>query len=198
MPLALKWVFWIFVLAWAIVYASYYPVANFLWTCNAGLILAAFGVAFNNNRFILSVCLILVALPDLVWTIDVTVALLTGEHLLGGTAYMFDFKIPKLVRLFSLELLLLTPILVALLWRQGYDYRALPVAVGLVLVLYYLTYLFADPATQVNWVWGLFGRQQSTIPQAVYPLVAALGLSTIFLVPSHWLAQWFFESGDGR
>ena len=198
MQLALKWMFWIFVLAWAIVYASYYPLANFLWTCNTGLILAAFGTAFNNNRFVLSACLILVALPDLVWTIDVTVALLTGEHPLGGTAYMFDSKIPRLVRLMSLEHLLLTPILVALLWHQGYDRRALPVAVGLVVFLYSFTYFFADPATQVNWVWGLFGRQQSRIPQAVYPLVAALGFSVIFLVPTHWLARWFFKTGNGH
>ena len=114
MPLALKWVFWFFVLTWAIVYASYYPLANFLWTCNTGLILATLGVALGDNRFILSVCLILVALPDLLWTIDVAVAWLTGMHPLGGTAYMFDSKIPWLVRLFSLEHLLLTPILITL------------------------------------------------------------------------------------
>ena len=197
MPLALRLLFWIFVLAWVIVYASYYPLANFLWTCNVGLLLAALGVALGDNRFILSVCLIMVALPDLLWTIDFTTAWLTGEHPLGGTAYMFDSKIPRLVRLFSLEHFLLTPILIGLLWRQGYEPRALPVTIILVLALYYLTYWLADPATQVNWVWGPFGRQQSIMPQTIYPLFAALVFSVIFLVPSHWLARWLLKSGAG-
>ena len=193
MPLALKWLFWVFVLAWAIVYAFYYPIANFLWTCNIGLMLAALGMALGDNRFILSVCLILVALPDLLWTIDVTTAWLTGEHPLGGTAYMFDVKIPLLVRLFSLEHLLLTPILITLLWHQGYDRRALPVTAVLVLALYYLTYWLADPETQVNWVWGLFGRQQTIMPKTIYPFFAASVYSIVFLVPAHWLACWLLK-----
>lgn len=193
MLLAIRLLFWIFVLAWVIVYAIYYPIANFLWTCNIGLLLAALGLALDDNRFILSVCLILVALPDLLWTIDVTTAWLTGEHPLGGTAYMFDPKIPWLVRLFSLEHLLLTPILIALLWRQGYDRRALPVTIGLVFTLYYLTYWLADPETQVNWVWGLFGRQQTLMPKTLYPLFAASVFSIVFLVPTHWLARWLLK-----
>lgn len=151
-------------------------------------------MAFRDHRLTLSICLILVALPDLGWTIDVTVAALTGEHLIGdATAYMFDSEIPILVRLFSFEHVMLTPALIYSLWRQGYDRRALPISIVLVLLLYYLTYWLADPATQVNWVWGLFGQQQTIMAPVAYPLFAALLFSAVCLGPSHLLARWLLK-----
>ena len=197
MALGLKLLFWTFVVAWALVYAGFYPLVNFLWTCNMGLILTAVALAFNEHRLTLSVCLILVALPDFAWTVDVTIAATTGIHPTGATAYMFDPEIPKHVRLFSYEHVLLTPVLVFLLWSRGYDRRALPLAALLVLVLYYITYWLAEPATQVNWVWGPFGQQQSLFTPALYPLFAALVFSIIFLIPGHFLARWLLQQDRG-
>ena len=198
MALGLKLLFWTFVVAWALVYASFYPLVNFLWTCNSGLILTAVALAFNEHRLTLSVCLILVALPDFAWTLDVTVAAITGTHPTGATAYMFDPEIPKLVRLFSFEHVLLTPVIVFFLWSRGYDRRALPLAALLVLMLYYITYWLAEPATQVNWVWGPFGQQQSLFDPALYPLFAALVFSLVFLLPGHFLASWLLQQGRGN
>ncbi len=163
-----------------------------------GLILTAVALAFNEHRLTLSVCLILVALPDFAWTVDVTVAAITGTYPIGATAYMFDPEIPKLVRLFSYQHVLLAPVLVFLLWCRGYDRRALPLAAVLVLMLYYLTYWLAKPATQVNWVWGPFGQEQSLLSPAVYPLFAAMVFSVVFLLPAHFLASRLLQQGRGN
>lgn len=187
------------IVAWAMGYASYYPPENFLWTCNLGVLLTAAAVAIRS-RLTLSAVLIVVALPDIGWTLDVIWRSVAGNHLIGGTEYMFDERIPIVIRLLSFEHLLLAPLLVTLLWRRGYDPRALYWAAPVLFMLYYVTYLVADPAWEVNWVYGLFGTPQTFMPPGLYPLVAAMIFVTVILLPGHFLARKFLpdrETGKG-
>lgn len=153
-----------------------------------GVLLAAVAIIMRN-RLMLSAVLIVVALPDLGWTLDVAWRAVTGSHLIGGTEYMFDDEIPALIRLMSFEHVILAPLVVAALWRRGYDPRALVWAAPALLLLYYLTYWVADPAWEVNWVYGLFGNPQTFMPPSLYPLVAALIFVTVLLLPGHFLAK---------
>ena len=188
--LPIKILAWVFIAAWAFAYAAYYPLENFLWTCNIGLILTALALA-ADSRLLLSAVLIVVALPDLGWVLDVASAAWTGSHLFGGTEYMFDREIPLGIRLFSFEHLLLTPFLIYSLWGRGYDSRAPAFSAPFLVALYYLTYFLADPAWNVNWVYGLFGKPQTIVAPVLYPFVAAMLFCTLLLLPSHFLAKRF-------
>ncbi len=182
-----------FFIGWLVSYSLFHVPANFLWTCNVAFILAALATLGGGSRLVFSICLILVAVADGLWLVDVLGRLLTGRHWLGGTAYMFSSEIPLHVRLFSLEHVFLAPFLVYKLSGKGYDSTALRYAALLVPVVYYLTWLLADPASEVNWVWGLWGNTQAFMPGALYPLLAAFVFVLVLVVPAHFLAKRFLS-----
>lgn len=185
----LKVGFWLFFAGWFVSYTGYHRPENFLWTCNVAFIVTAVALLVQQRRLVFSVCLILVAVADFLWALDVAGRLLTGTHWLGGTAYMFNPEIPAAVRFFSLEHLFLTPVLIYWLHPVGYDRRALPVCLLAVPLIYYATYLLGEPASEVNWVWGFYGQQQSWMAPVIYPGVAASVFFLVFVVPAHFLAR---------
>src|SRR5437762_13963784 len=65
-----------------------------------------------------------IALPQLCWAFDFT-AHLAGIHLIGLADYMFDPNIPLFVRGLSTFHGWLPFVLLWLVWRLGYDRRAL-------------------------------------------------------------------------
>ncbi|MEM1262093.1 MAG: hypothetical protein AAGH76_06835 [Pseudomonadota bacterium] len=157
---------------WTATYVSFYPVLNLLWTCNVGLLLVAVGIA-SSHAGSLSIGMLVSLVPDLLWIVDVLSRLTTGAHLFGGTEYMFDPAIPWGIRALSLEHALLPLVAVAALCVTGYERRAWWLVWPLIVAVYYLSYAFTDPYWQVNWVWGVFARDQTWMPALVYPFVAA-------------------------
>ncbi|MEM8984750.1 MAG: hypothetical protein AAGC71_17200 [Pseudomonadota bacterium] len=157
---------------WVAVYVSFYPVLNLLWTCNVGLLAVAIGMASSDSRW-LSIGLLVSFVPDVLWIVDVLSRLIGGTHWLGGTEYMFDPAIPLGIRALSMEHAVLPFVAVASVSIVGYERRVWPLVLPLTVLIYYLSYAFTDPFWQVNWVWGVFAREQTWMPPIVYPLVAA-------------------------
>src|ERR1017187_7893096 len=116
------------------VYLHTYGPANFLWFCDAALVLTVAGMWLESSLLI-SMCAVGILLPQCLWLVDFGVYLL-GFHFLNLTSYMFDPHLSLFTRGLSLFHGWLPLLLVWLLFRLGYDKRALPawtvVATGLV------------------------------------------------------------------
>src|SRR6202042_3135917 len=74
------------------VYLHTYGPTNFLWFCDAALIITVAGMWVESSLFI-SVCAVGILLPQCLWLVDCSVNLL-GFHFLNLTGYMFDPHLP--------------------------------------------------------------------------------------------------------
>lgn len=177
---------------WAMSYLWFYPITNFLWTCNVAFVFAAIGiVAMPRSSLLVSAALCMVVIPDVLWSFDVAVRGLSGKHLVGGTEYIFDNKIPVTVRAASFEHVVLPLMLIWTLVREGYDRRAFRVCAIVIPIVYYASYLLVPPALHTNWVWGLFASRQNWMPGWLYPGVAAVVFVVAFCGLSHLAAcRW--------
>ncbi len=159
------------------VYLHTYGLNNFLWFCDSALILTVAGMWLESSLLV-SMCAVGILIPQGVWLADFGSHLL-GFHLLNLTAYMFDPRIPLFTRSLSLFHGWLPLLLIWLLFRLGYDKRALPAwtaaAAGLSLVCYYFTPPAgshpADPNLPINlnYLYGFNDQQpQHWVNQNLY------------------------------
>src|SRR5947209_16865020 len=155
-PLAVKVAVTAFLVLLIPIYWHTYGPTNFLWFCDAALIISVAGMWLESSLFI-SMCSVGILLPQCLWLVDFGAQLL-GLRLLRLTGYMFDPHLPLFIRGLSLFHGWLPVLLVWLLTRLGYDKRALGawtvLAAGLVLVCYVFTppagAHLANPNTPIN------------------------------------------------
>ena len=98
--------------------ADYGP-ANFLWFCDLGLLITLLGL-WLNSALLIGMQAIALTLPQAIWIAD----FVTGGHLIGISAYMFNPVIPLLTRALSTFHIWLPILLIYSVWRMGYDRRA--------------------------------------------------------------------------
>jgi hypothetical protein len=189
------------------VYLHAYGPTNFLWFCDAALILTVAGM-WLESPLLISMCAVGILLPQGLWLADFSCQLL-GFHFLVLTGYMFDRQLPWFTRGLSLFHGWLPGLLVWLLRRLGYDKRALTawslIATGLVLVSYFFTPPAgahpADPNTPINlnYVYGFNDQKpQHWMNQNLY---VALWLGTLWLVvflPTHYALRKIFTASSRR
>ena len=82
------------------VYLHTYGPTNFLWFCDAALILTVTGM-WLESPLLISMCAVGILLPQCLWLADFGVNLL-GFHFLNLTSYMFDPHLPLFTRGLSL------------------------------------------------------------------------------------------------
>src|ERR1035437_6935230 len=126
------------------VYWQTYGLINFLWFCDAALIFTVAGMWLESSLLI-SMCAVGILLPQCLWLADFGSNLL-GFHFLSLTSYMFDSHLPLFTRGLSLFHGWLPLLLVWLLFRVGYDKRALSAWTGLATGLVFVCYFFTPPA----------------------------------------------------
>ena len=95
-PLAAKVAGTAFLAVLVPVYWQTYGLTNFLWFCDAALILTAAGMWLESSLLI-SMCAVGILLPQCLWLADFGCNLL-GIHFLGLTGYMFDHQLPLFTR----------------------------------------------------------------------------------------------------
>jgi hypothetical protein len=200
-PLAAKVAGTAFLAVLVPVYLHTYGPTNFLWFCDAALILTVAGMWLENSLLI-SMCAVGILLPQCVWLADFGGNLL-GFHPLGLTGYMFDHQLPLFTRGLSLFHGWLPVLLVWLLFRLGYDRRALSawtgMATGLVLVCYFFTPPAgahpADPNIPINlnYVYGFNDRQpQHWVNQNLYVVLLLGVLWLVAFLPTHQILRNIF------
>ena len=191
------------------IYLHTYGPTNFLWFCDAALILTVAGMWLENS-LIISMCAVGILLPQCLWLVDFGSQLL-GFHLLGLTSYMFDSHLPRFTRALSLFHGWLPVLLVWLLFRLGYDKRALSAWTILAAGLLFICYFFTPPAgahpadpnipINLNYVYGFNDRQPQTwMNQNLYVILWLGALWLAAFLPTHLALHKIFpaRSGAGR
>jgi|HubBroStandDraft_1064217.scaffolds.fasta_scaffold230291_1 hypothetical protein len=189
------------------IYLRTYGPANFLWFCDAALILTVAGMWLESSLLI-SMCSVGILLPQCLWLADFGSGL-AGFHLLGLTSYMFDPHLPLFTRGLSLFHGWLPLLLVWLLARLGYDKRALSawtvLAAGLVLVCcLFIPPAGAHPANpntpiNVNYVFGFNNAQpQHWVNQTLYIVLFFGVLWLVVFFPTHLALRKIFTASRPR
>ncbi|WP_231616109.1 hypothetical protein [Novipirellula artificiosorum] len=194
LPSALKIGYTLFTVVLTVYYWREYGPTNFIYFCDVALFLGVAAV-WTEKPIFASMAAVGIAIPQLLWQVDFLGSLI-GSPVLGLTAYMFDPNISLFARGLSFFHFWLPILLLFLVWRLGYDRRALwswtALAWGLMLIAYFLLPGPGDPLAfpnqphNVNYVFGPDGDvAQSWMPEKVWLGALMIGLPTVFYLPTH-------------
>jgi hypothetical protein len=200
-PLTAKVVCTTFLAVLVPVYLHEYGPTNFLWFCDTALLLTVAGM-WLESPLLISMCAVGILLPQCLWLADFGSNLL-GFHLLGLTSYMFDPQLPLFTRGLSLFHGWLPLLLVWLLFRLGYDKRALSAWTVLAATLGFVCYFLTPPAgahlansnipININYLYGFNDQQpQHWVNQNLYVILWFVALSLLAYLPTHLALRKFF------
>lgn len=187
-PLWIKIAYTLFVGVLIVVYWRNYGAGNFLWFSDIALFLTVPALWFESG-LPASMAAMSILLLDVAWNVDFFGRSLTGRSLLGLSTYMFDRTIPLPVRLVSLFHIWFPPLLLWMIYRLGYDERALMAQTVLAWVLLPVTYLVTDPRENINWVYGPRGKPQKWMPGRIYLAVLMVSLPLFIYLPTHLILK---------
>ena len=170
------------------IYLRSYGPANFLWFSDIGL----FGIAvalWLESAFLGSMMALCVLLPETLWLVSVTTGVLTGGRAATTLAsYMFDPRVPLYLRALSCAFhLALVPGALWLVYRYGYDGRALGAQWLLALIVLPATFWLAPREKNINWVRGFGHPPRSPFRPAVHLALMMLAYPALVYLPAHWL-----------
>jgi len=194
-PLSLKVGYTAFMAVLVPYYWVTYTPWNFLYFCDVALIVTL-AALWTESRFLTSTQAVAILAPQTLWVVDFGARLVSGAHLTGMTAYMFDPGIPVFVRGLSSFHGWLPFLLVGMLIRLGYDRRAFPVqAIFAVLLLGVCFYVAPAPpapvdhptqAVNINYVYGMDDTEPQTMMAPGLWLLALMAVNVVlFYVPTH-------------
>jgi hypothetical protein len=194
LPLWLKLAYTAFMMVLVPVYWVNYGPANFIYFCDASLFLTLCAL-WMDSALLASMPAVGILVPQFFWCLDFGGELL-GFHTTGMTSYMFDTHLSLFLRGLSLFHGWLPFLLCYLVFRLGYDRRALKAWTGLACGLCLCSFFFVPPAgailanpewpRNVNYVFGLNdAHPQTWMPPGLYLVVWILALFTLAYVPTH-------------
>lgn len=192
-PVWLKIVHTTFVAVIVPIYWRHYGPANFLWFSDIALFLLV-PALWLESPLLVSVIALAVILPELAWNVDFFGRLVTGASLTGLSDYMFGRANPRFIRALSLFHVALPAVILWLVWRLGYDRRALLWQTALAAVVLPVSYVFSDPRGNVNWVYGFGARRQTAIPAPLFVVVQLLLFVLVMYLPTHLVLARLFGS----
>lgn len=192
LPLRLKLAYTAFMAVLIPVYWANYGPTNFLYFCDMALIVTLIGLWLESPLFI-SMPTVGILAPQILWVADFGLNL-GGLRLTGMTDYMFNAQSPLLLRGLSLFHGWLPFLLVYLVWRLGYDRRALFAWTGLAWTLMLISYFFLPGPTpdagltpvNVDYVFGPSdSAPQTWMPQWAWLTTLMVGLPIAMFAPVH-------------
>lgn len=200
-PLPLKLSVTGFVLVLVPVYYRHYGPTNFLYFCDAALLLSLDSI-WTGRALPASMAAVGILLPQALWCADFIGELL-GMNLVGLTKYMFDPNRSLFLRGLSFFHFWLPLLLLYLVRRLGYDRRALGAWTGLAWGLCLVAYFLLPPAgaklanpqipVNVNYVFGFDDtKAQTRLPAPVYLVGWMAVLLGVVFVPTHFLLKKAF------
>ena len=191
--LKLAWTAWLVV--WAPLYWRQYGAQNFLYFCDLGNFLIAAGLWLESG-LILSWQAVGLLVFQTLYAIDLVGAVLFGHHIIGGTEYMFDPKVPLFVRLLGLYHLVVPPLLLWSVRRLGYDPEALRWQTFTTWTLLLINFNWR-PEYNVNWARGL-GHEQHMVPHWMYLVAYLIVVPLVVYWPTHLaLKRWAAKASRG-
>ncbi len=189
----------LFVLVLVPVYWIQYGPQNFFWASDIALLLTVVAL-WTESALLASMLAVAVLVPDLAWNIDFFIRLTFGVDALplASTQYMFDRESPLLLRGLSLFHVYLPVLLVWLVYRLGYERRALIWQTVLAWVVLPATWLLTDPAANINFVRGFDGEPQSWMPAPAYLILVMMAFPLIVYMPTHFVLRALFAAPRPR
>jgi hypothetical protein len=194
-PLAVKLIYSAFILVMVPYYWHAYGPQNFLYFCDVALLITLVGI-WRESSLLISMEAVGILLPQMLWLLDIG-AHLCGLHLMGMTDYMFDPKYSLFVRALYLFHGWLPILLLWLVFRLGYDRRAIwfqtVLGVSLLLVCYFC---FVPPGTESSWRMAVninyvFGTSetaaQTKMPPLVWLAILVFGIPVLMYLPTHFV-----------
>jgi len=179
----MRWAALAWLAVWIPAYWWVWGPRNFLHLCDVAVLLTCTGL-WRGSPLLLSSQAVSSILADAVWDVDAGSRLFTGQHVFGGTEYLWDARFPLAVRLLSLFHVFWPILLLWSLRRVGYDRRGFGLQIALasaLLVVSRLTgrvenlnFAFRDP------IWGL-----SLEPAAAHLAATLAVLVVVFYLPTH-------------
>lgn len=192
-PLWLRLAYTLFVATLVPVYWRLAGPQNFLWFSDIALLVTVVTL-WTRSALLASICAVSVLAIETVWAIDFLGSVILGGRLLGLTAYLHDPLIPLVLRVYSVAFhLILLALLPWLVWRLGYDRRALKVQTLVCWLVLPASRLFSTPAQNVNWSHGIGRSAQTFVPDAVWVLLLMALIPLLIYWPSHWLFTRVFR-----
>jgi hypothetical protein len=177
------------------VYTVKYGPSNFLWFSDIGLfgICAALWLA---QPLLGSMMALAILLPETLWLISfVSGAIAKGRGVTTLAMYMFDDRIPFFLRALSGAFhLALPPGALWLVYRYGYDDRALLAQILLAWLVLPATLWLAPPEKNVNWVRGLGHPPRRSMPLPMHFFLVMLAWPLLIYLPTHLLLHYWLES----
>ena len=175
------------------VYIKKHGPTNFLWFSD----IALFGVCaalWLESSLLGSMMALIILIPESVWVASFVTGLVTrGRGVTTLADYMFDAEIPRYLRGISLFHLALPPAAVWLVYRYGYDERALIAQTLVAWIVLPLTLWLAPPAKNVNWVRGFGHPPRTPLPLPAHVALMMLAWPLLIHLPTHWLLRTFFS-----
>lgn len=181
------------------VYWRYYGPTNFLYVCDFALILTLVGI-WTESSLLISMCLVGIGALQTLWVFDF-VSNLLGVSITGITDYMFESQRSLFLRGLSLFHGWLPFVLLYLVWKVGYDRRALPAWTAVATALLLVCYFFMPPPqpnpglmpVNINYVWGPNDHfPQTWVAPAVWLAGLIIGLPIFVYAPTHFMLARFF------
>ena len=189
-PLWLKIAWTVMVCVIVPLYWRNYGPANLLWFSDIALILTTVAL-WTENRLIASMMAVAVLVPEIVWNISYFGRLLTGYPFAGIAGYMWDTGSPLFMRGLSLFHIVLPVVLVWLVWRLGYDWRAFPAMVIMAWMVLVTSYFVSTASANLNWVFGIGTPQKWMHPLAWLGLLMIMIPAAVY-VPTHLILRALF------
>lgn len=204
-PLWLKAVTTAFVAVLVPVYWRDYGPTNFLYYCDVALLLTVPAI-WLESALLASVPLVGILLPQTLWALDF-LSNAAGLPLTGLTDYMFDPGLPYFTRFLSFFHFWLPFLLLYLVWRLGYDRRAVWIWSAVAWVLMPICYFLmpAPPApadnpnvpVNINYVYGLGAEPQQWLAPNQYFALLMVALPLLIVLPAHLLLCLVFPPPPG-
>jgi hypothetical protein len=169
-----------------------YGARNFLWFSDIALFSTA-AALWLESPLLASMMALAVVLPETGWAVSFFGRLFFGVRFSDMADYMFDAEKPLYVRTLSLFFHVVMPaVLIWLLYRLGYDPRALLAQTLLAWIVLPVTYVLTTPQENINWVYGLWGGAQERVPPLVYLAAFMIVVPLAVYLPMHMLFQTVF------
>jgi hypothetical protein len=193
-PLWLKVAYSAFMVVLVPYYWTAYGPANFLYFCDVA-ILVTLAALWLESRLLASVQAVAILLPQALWVIDFVLKGVLGHSMLGLADYMYNPGLPLFVRGLSSFHGWLPFLLLWMVWRLGYDRRALAVQTLCAWVLLLVCYFFTAPppapanspnaAVNVNYVFGVGATAQTWMAPGVWLALLMVALPLLIYLPTH-------------
>ena len=201
-PLLVKLAYTAFVAVLVPYYWATYTPWNFLFFCDLALLLTLVAL-WTESPLLASIPAVGIILPQFLWVFD----FLSGGRVLNIAGYMFDPKLPLFLRALSSFHGWLPFVLLWLVWRLGYDRRALAVQIVLTWVVLLVCYVFApappapsgnpNAAVNINYVHGLgFEKPQTWMLPSLWLAALIVLLPAVLYLPTHLVLRSFFRGRD--